>query len=161
MVWSRKRWLRSSLIGLGIWAAPLGASTVLAQPIDPFRPLISQYDAYRYPIGPATPEGGQSASMALGVRGANQFQNYLDELQGLGRDGGDRPALRLGGRNLAVIGHLPHLAVFAGWLIGSKKAQLDLAKAGVASISCPDEPSKGTGTLRWLVTLEWFTDKTG
>jgi hypothetical protein len=94
MLWSRKRRLRSFLIGLGILAAPLGASTVLAQPIDPFRPLNSQYDAYRYPIGPASPDGGQSAPMALsGIRGANQFQNYLEELQGAGREGGDRAGI--------------------------------------------------------------------
>ncbi len=95
MVWSRKRWLRSFLIGLGILAAPLGASTVLAQPaIDPFRPFNSQYDPYRTPIGPATPDGGQSAPMALsGVRGANQFQDYLNELQGAGRDGSPRSGI--------------------------------------------------------------------
>ena len=88
MVSSRNRWLRSLLTGLGILAAPVGASTVWAQPIDPFRPFNSQYDAYRYPIGPATPEGGQSAPMALsGVRGANQYQNYLNELQGAGARG--------------------------------------------------------------------------
>jgi hypothetical protein len=95
MVWSRKRWLRSFLIGLGILAAPLGASTVLAQPpIDPFRPFNSQYDPYRTPIGPASPDGGQSAPMALsGVRGANQFQDYLTELQGAGRDGSQRSGI--------------------------------------------------------------------
>jgi hypothetical protein len=88
MVSSRNRWLRSLLAGLGILAAPVGASTVWAQPIDPFRPFNSQYDAYRYPIGPATPEGGQSAPMALsGVRGANQYQDYLNELQGTGGAG--------------------------------------------------------------------------
>ena len=96
MLWSRKRRLRSFLIGLGILAAPLGASTVLAQPIDPFRPLNSQYDAYRYPIGPASPDGGQSAPMALsGIRGANQFQNYLDELQGTGARAATAPASAL------------------------------------------------------------------
>jgi hypothetical protein len=95
MVWSRKRWLRSFLMGLGILAAPLGASTVLAQaPIDPFRPFNSQYDPYRTPIGPASPDGGQSAPMALsGVRGANQFQDYLTELQGAGRDGSQRSGI--------------------------------------------------------------------
>ena len=91
MVSSRNRWLRSLLTGLGILAAPVGASTVYAQSIDPFRPLISQYDPYRYPIGPASPEGGGSAPMALsGVRGANQYQNYLSELQGAGREGSER-----------------------------------------------------------------------
>jgi hypothetical protein len=91
MVASRKHWLRSLLAGLSILAAPVGASTAWAQSIDPFRPYNSQYDAYRYPIGPATPEGGQSAPMALsGVRGANQYQNYLNELQGAGREGAER-----------------------------------------------------------------------
>jgi hypothetical protein len=94
MVSSRKRRLRSLLIGLGILAAPVGASTGWAQSIDPFRPFNSQYDAYRYPIGPATPEGGQSAPMSLsGVRGANQFQNYLNEIQGAGRDGVGRSGI--------------------------------------------------------------------
>ena len=83
MVSSRKHWLRTLLAGMGIIAASVGASTASAQSIDPFRPYNSQYDAYRYPIGPATPEGGQSVPMALsGVRGANQYQNYLDQLQG-------------------------------------------------------------------------------
>jgi hypothetical protein len=91
MVWSRNCWLQTLLAGLGILAAPIGASTGWAQSIDPFRPYNSQYDAYRYPIGPATPEGGQSAPMALsGVRGANQYQNYLNELQGAGREGAER-----------------------------------------------------------------------
>jgi phosphohistidine phosphatase len=63
---------------------------------------------------------------------------------------------KLGGQNLAAIGHIPHLPSFAAWLIGGKKAQIDMGKAGVACISCPAEPSKGSGTLRWLVTLDWF-----
>ena len=66
---------------------------------------------------------------------------------------------KLGGQSLAVIGHLPHLPQFAAWLIGGKKAQIDMGKAGVACISCPDEPAKGIGVLRWLVTLEWFGEK--
>jgi hypothetical protein len=95
MVASRNRWLRSLLAGLGILAAPVGASTAWAQSIDPFRPFNSQYDAYRYPIGPATPEGGQSAPMSLsGVRGANQYQDYLNGLQGgAAREGGDRAGI--------------------------------------------------------------------
>ena len=45
---------------------------------------------------------------------------------------------------------------FAGWLIGSKRAQIDLAKAGIACISVADEPRKGGGALVWLVTPEWY-----
>jgi phosphohistidine phosphatase len=63
---------------------------------------------------------------------------------------------KIGGRNVGVVGHLPHLPYFAAWLIGGKKAQLDMGKAGVACISCPEDVAKGTGTLRWLVTLDWF-----
>ena len=48
------------------------------------------------------------------------------------------------------------VAEYAAWLIGNKKAQLDLAKAGVAHIICPDGPRKGEGTLDWLVTPAWY-----
>src|SRR5262249_15334205 len=58
---------------------------------DPFRPYNNQYDAYTYPLGPAGPDAAQSAAaMRAGLRGANQFQNYLAEIQGLGRTGTER-----------------------------------------------------------------------
>jgi phosphohistidine phosphatase len=58
--------------------------------------------------------------------------------------------------NVAVVGHQPHLGIFTAWLIGSKKAQIDIAKAGAACVNC-DEPRKGAGLLRWLVPPEWLT----
>lgn len=63
---------------------------------------------------------------------------------------------RLGSESMALVGHQPDLCQFAAWLIGSRKAQIDLAKAGVACIRCVDEPSKGGGVLNWLVTPVWF-----
>ncbi len=57
---------------------------------------------------------------------------------------------------IGVVGHMPHLGEWAAWLIGSKKAQLDIAKAGVACIACDDGPRKGNGVLHWLVTPDWF-----
>jgi len=57
---------------------------------------------------------------------------------------------------IAVVGHIPGIADYAAWLIGDNKAELDLAKAGIARIVCPDGPRKGEGTLTWLVTPEWF-----
>jgi phosphohistidine phosphatase len=57
--------------------------------------------------------------------------------------------------SVALVGHEPDLSVFAGWLIGSKNVQIDLAKAGVAYICC-DGVRKGAGTLQWLVTPEWL-----
>ena len=38
----------------------------------------------------------------------------------------------------------------------SKDAQINLAKAGVACVTC-DEPRKGVGTLVWLVAPEWLS----
>src|SRR5262245_24429407 len=58
--------------------------------------------------------------------------------------------------NAALVGHMPDLAEYAAWFIGSKKARLDLDKAGVAFIECDDLPDKGTGTLEWLITPAWF-----
>ncbi|HTU88859.1 MAG TPA: phosphohistidine phosphatase SixA [Gemmataceae bacterium] len=63
----------------------------------------------------------------------------------------------LGAQSMAVVGHMPDLALYAGWLIGSRKAQIDLAKAGVACIHFEDEADKGTGALVWMVTPEWCT----
>ncbi len=60
------------------------------------------------------------------------------------------------GERIGLVGHLPHLGILAAWLIGGKKAQIDLAKAGVAHIFCGEMPGKGLGTLDWLVTPEWF-----
>src|SRR5262249_52131893 len=37
-----------------------------------------------------------------------------------------------GAGSIALVGHMPDLAEHAAWLIGSKKAQLELAKAGAA-----------------------------
>ena len=62
----------------------------------------------------------------------------------------------LEGQAVALVGHMPDLADHAAWLIGSKKTQLDLAKAGVAHIVIADKPDKRSGTLVWLVTPEWL-----
>ncbi len=61
------------------------------------------------------------------------------------------------GTYLALVGHMPDLACYAGWLIGSRKAQLDLAKAGVACIHFETRPGKGQGVLTWMVDPEWYT----
>jgi phosphohistidine phosphatase len=63
----------------------------------------------------------------------------------------------LGFDRVALVGHQPDLAEYAAWLIGSKKARLDLAKAGVAHVICEKEPDKGAGRLCLLVTPEWLS----
>jgi phosphohistidine phosphatase len=62
----------------------------------------------------------------------------------------------LGVDTVALVGHMPDLAEYAAWLIGSRKAQVDLAKAGVARIVCQGTPDKGEGVLTWLITPEWY-----
>jgi phosphohistidine phosphatase len=57
--------------------------------------------------------------------------------------------------SVALVGHMPDLAEFAAWLIGNKKVQLELAKAGAVRIDCDKLPAKGCGTLSWLVTPAW------
>ena len=51
---------------------------------------------------------------------------------------------------------MPELAGYAAWLIGSKKAHLELTKAGIARINFEEVPAKGAGVLNWLVTPEWY-----
>jgi phosphohistidine phosphatase len=65
--------------------------------------------------------------------------------------------LKQEGEHIGLVGHVPHLAEVATWLIGSKKAQIDIAKAGVALLHCGDAPGKGLAILQWLVTPEWYS----
>ncbi len=64
----------------------------------------------------------------------------------------------LGAEKIALVGHQPDLGELAGWLIGSRKVEIDIAKAGVACIVCEDTPSKGDGKLVWLVPPEWISE---
>jgi phosphohistidine phosphatase len=64
--------------------------------------------------------------------------------------------LKTGGEKVGLVGHMPHLGEYAAWLMGHKKFHIDLAKAGVAFITCGDLPAKGLGSLQWLVTPEWY-----
>lgn len=57
---------------------------------------------------------------------------------------------------LTLIGHMPDLARFTGWMIGNKKTRLHLGKAGMAYLESPVGPGRGHGMLMWLVTTTWF-----
>jgi phosphohistidine phosphatase len=59
---------------------------------------------------------------------------------------------------VAVVGHDPDLSEFVGWLLGSRKLAVELAKAGVALVHCPEGVGKGQGSLAWLVTPDWLTE---
>jgi phosphohistidine phosphatase len=60
------------------------------------------------------------------------------------------------GESFAAVGHMPDMAELIGWLIGSRKARLDMSKAGIACISLPQDVDKGEGMLEWLVTESWL-----
>jgi phosphohistidine phosphatase len=62
----------------------------------------------------------------------------------------------LAGERVGLVGHMPQLAILAAWLIGSKKAQIDFDKGGVACVSC-SSAKKARGTLLWLVPPEMLT----
>ena len=77
---------------------PAACTIVRAQPgfgADPFWPYNEQYAPYITPMGPAEPAaGGRGVIMPqAGVRGANQFQQYLEGLQGAGRNTTDRAGI--------------------------------------------------------------------
>jgi len=57
---------------------------------------------------------------------------------------------------VTLVGHMPDMSAYAGWLIGSKKAQVAFAKAGVGWIECDTGPTKGGGVLTWLLTPDWY-----
>lgn len=61
----------------------------------------------------------------------------------------------LGVPSIAIVGHRPDLNLYTSWLLGSRKAQIDIAKAGVACVHFDDEPGKGAGALVWLITPQW------
>jgi phosphohistidine phosphatase len=61
-----------------------------------------------------------------------------------------------GAEVILLVGHRPDLNQYAAWLIGSKKVDINIDKAGVAYILCPEGPHKGGGTLTWLVTPTWI-----
>jgi len=63
--------------------------------------------------------------------------------------------LGLSGENVALVGHMPDLGEYLGWLIGAKKAEVHLAKAGAALVRFDGSPAKGEGVLEWLITPEW------
>lgn len=62
-------------------------------------------------------------------------------------------AFELGGTPV-LVGHMPDLGEYAGWLTGG--AAVDFDKAAVACINCRHEIAKGAGVLEWLVPPAWF-----
>jgi phosphohistidine phosphatase len=64
--------------------------------------------------------------------------------------------LTLEGSTIGLVGHQPDLGKLAAWLIGGKKAELGLAKAGFAKIHFEETVGKGSGVLTLLIPPDWF-----
>ena len=64
--------------------------------------------------------------------------------------------LKSGGEKVGLIGHMPHLDNYAAWLLGEKRIQIDIAKAGVVLLTCGEAPGKGLAALQWAVTPDWY-----
>lgn len=94
------RWLGSCVLAAAVVSMPAACKVARAQPgfgADPFWPYNNQYTPYTAPTGPAEPMAGGNPRFfpREGVRGANDFQRYLDNLQGgsPGRNLTDRAGL--------------------------------------------------------------------
>jgi phosphohistidine phosphatase len=65
-------------------------------------------------------------------------------------------------RIVAVVGHEPHLSGLVTWLMtGSDESRLELKKGGACLLRFDGEPSKGGGTMRWLLTPAQLRDLGG
>ncbi len=64
--------------------------------------------------------------------------------------------LKQSAERIGLVGHMPMLGETAAWLAGSKKVQIDLAKAGFIHLSCGDFPSKGHAAIQSVLTPEWY-----
>ena len=73
----------------------------------------------------------------------------------------DRLLLGMEADTVALVGHEPDLGAYAARLIGSKKGQVKIAKAGVAVIHFDGPPGKKSGTLTALLTPEWLGWQSG
>lgn len=86
----------------------------------------------------------------------------IEECRSLAPGGRSKKVARflfaLEGARLGLVGHAPDLARWAGWLIGSKKVNIELPKGGVAFVNCPEGPGKGMGTLQWLLGPDWYLE---
>ncbi len=67
-----------------------------------------------------------------------------------------REVMDLGAETVVLVGHMPDIGIYAGWLIGSKEDMLGFDRAGAACFTVPaDDVGKGAGALDWFVNADW------
>lgn len=67
-----------------------------------------------------------------------------------------RYLLGLDAASVALVGHAPDLGSLASRLCGSRKARINLAKAGVAELRLDAPPGKACAELVRLLTPDWL-----
>ena len=59
--------------------------------------------------------------------------------------------------SVALVGHMPDLGELTGWLIGSRRVEINFAKSGVALVKTDSvKIEKGCGELLWMLNPEWL-----
>jgi phosphohistidine phosphatase len=152
-------------------AAPLGAGGVTE---DAARPLTPAGEAQARAVAAALHRKGirLAALVTSPLLRARQTAEHLQKVWSAGVPAQECPHLAFGGKrrkltqflnklgheSIAVIGHEPDLSMYIGWLIGSRKARIELAKASVALLKSEGELGKGRCTLAWLFPPEWLAE---
>lgn len=67
-----------------------------------------------------------------------------------------RAVADLGVGAVVAVGHLPDIAFFAGWLLGTGGPGVAFDKGTAALIDLGAKVEESTGTLEWLVTPGWY-----
>lgn len=58
---------------------------------------------------------------------------------------------------VVLVGHMPDISVFAGWLLGTDEAAFPFEKGAAALIGCPATAiPEAAGWLEWFLTPEWY-----
>jgi phosphohistidine phosphatase len=133
---SEAGWRQTEVVARGLLCAGVAFDTIVTSPLVRARQtaegLLQHWRS--------TPALEQSADLAPGGK-KKELARFLR---------------RLAAKRVAIVGHQPDLGAWIAWLIGSSKAQIELAKAGVAFVEIDGRPRKGRGTLRWLLTPDWL-----
>ena len=62
----------------------------------------------------------------------------------------------VGASAVIAVGHLPDIAFFAGWLIGSGGSGVAFDKGSAALVDVSGRVGEASGTLEWLVHPAWY-----
>ncbi len=97
----------------------------------------------------------RTANIVAGYFKCTDFIHPLDALAERGNEEKIASELNrlIGKENIVVVGHMPHLAELAEYLVGDTyEGGIVLKKGGMAKIYIQGFPAKNSGMLRWVMT---------